>query len=47
MREDGLSFTAPYTLEVTGQDGRTEVYEGTTAQGTRITAEDIEEHTGG
>jgi hypothetical protein len=47
VREDGLSFTAPYTLEVTGQDGRTEEYAGTTAQGTRITAEDIEAHTGG
>ena len=42
VREDGLSFTAPYTLEVVAEDGSsTGEYGVTTAQGTRITVEDI------
>jgi hypothetical protein len=39
---DGLSFTAPYTLEVVASDGtRSGEYGVTTAQGTRITIEQM------
>jgi hypothetical protein len=42
VAENGLSFTAPYTLEVVAPDGtRSGEYGVTTAQGTRITLEDM------
>ncbi len=44
VAEDGLSFTAPYTLEVVGPDGtQSGEYGVTTARGTRITVEDVAE----
>jgi hypothetical protein len=42
VAENGLSFTAPYTLEVVAADGTSSgEYGVTTAQGTRITLEDM------
>jgi hypothetical protein len=42
VAENGLSFTAPYTLEVVAPDGTSSgEYGVTTAQGTRITLEDM------
>ena len=44
VAEDGLSFTAPYTLEVVGPDGTLSgEYGVTTARGTRITLQDVAE----
>jgi hypothetical protein len=42
VAENGLSFTAPYTLEVVAPDGTSSgEYGVTTAQGTRITLQDM------
>jgi hypothetical protein len=44
VAEDGLSFTAPYTLEVIAPDGTSSGEQVvTTARGTRITVEDLAE----
>jgi hypothetical protein len=47
VAEDGLSFTAPYTLEVIAPDGTSSGEHGvTTARGVRITIEDMGEPVG-
>ena len=47
VAEDGLSFTAPYTLEVVAPDGTRSGEHGvTTARGIRITIEDMGEPVG-
>ena len=44
VAEDGLSFAAPYTLEVVGPDGtRSGEYGVSTARGTRLTLQDVAE----